>query len=149
MHAPGNARQAPRRDTAARSLPTGTPLPPRDAYVAALQRSVGNRAVGRLAAARGRTLARKEVGSPSDLRGPQDWLRTDRVRNTQRWQDACLHNLTRADSGQYERIDQRRDFYRWFYEYTAARGWETRWALAAYIVANGAFPIAYMDDDFA
>src|SRR5262249_27852495 len=52
-----------------------------------------------------------------------------------------------ADSSQYERIPERRDFYWWFYEYTASRGWETKWPLAAAIVANGAYQIAYMDTD--
>ena len=35
----------------------------------------------------------------------------------------------------------------WFYEYTTALGYSTRWALAAYIVANGAHQIADMDEE--
>ena len=35
--------------------------------------------------------------------------------------------------------------YKWFYEATAARGYETRWALAAYIVAGGMEEMASLD----
>jgi hypothetical protein len=118
-----------------------------------LQRAIGNRALGRIVdgrtdgagARRVRTLARREVGSSSEIGGPHDWTTFDRVWNQKRWQDACLHNLNKGDSSQYERIQERRDFYRWFYDYTAARGYETKWPLAAWLVANGASQIAYMD----
>jgi len=43
------------------------------------------------------------------------------------------------------RIEERRDFYHWFYNYTNARGYTTRWALAASLVANGADQVAHMD----
>jgi hypothetical protein len=111
--------------------------------VTELQRAIGNRAVGRIV--KGRVLARREVMTASEIRGPQDWMTFDRNWNQKRWQDACLHNLNKVDSRQYERIPERRDFYRWFYDYTAARGYETKWPLAAWIVANGAAQIAYMD----
>jgi hypothetical protein len=110
-----------------------------------LQRAIGNRAFAQLV--RERRLARKEVAGPAEFRGAQDWSWVDRAYRTQRWKDACLFNLNRADSSQYERIPERRDFYWWFYEYTAARGWETKWPLAAAIVANGAYQIAYMDTE--
>src|SRR5262245_45289822 len=90
-------------------------------------------------------LQRKEVSKASELAGPQDWTTADRESNTKRWQDACLTNLNAADSRQYVKIVERRDFYLWFYEYAAARGYQTRWALAAYVVANGAHQIADMD----
>src|SRR4029453_19308732 len=40
-------------------------------------------------------------------------------------------------------------FYKWFYEHSTNLGYSTRWALAAYIVANGAHQIADMDVDHA
>ncbi len=91
----------------------------------------------------------KEVGAPADLRDSHDWTTADREGNTKRWQDACLANVNAVDSSQYVRVVERRDFYRWFYEYTVALGYSTRWALAAYIVANGAHQIADMDVDHA
>lgn len=76
-----------------------------------------------------------------------DWLTSDRVGNTAVWQQACLTNLLSADVTQYRQIVERRDFYLWFYNTTAAMGCETRWALAAYVVANGAHQVADMDNE--
>ena len=90
---------------------------------------------------------RKEVMNDSDIRGKQDWTTADRQNNTQRWKDACLTNLNAVDSSQYVKVVERRDFYKWFYEYTASLGYTTRWAIAAYVVANGAHQIADMDVD--
>lgn len=103
----------------------------------ALQRSAGNRAVQRI-------LQRRETFMPT---GPQDWRQWDRENNSSAWQAACLTNLNNVDAGQYRRIVERRDFYKWFYEFTAAQGYTTRWPLAASIVANGADLIADMDAD--
>ena len=89
----------------------------------------------------------KEVPQDKDIGGKQDWTSADRVNNTKRWQDACLTNLNAADSSQYRNIVERRDFYKWFYEFTASQGYTTRWALAASVVANGAHQIADIDDD--
>jgi hypothetical protein len=91
---------------------------------------------------------RKEV-EESAVAGPKDWTTADREGNSARWQAACLANLNALDSGQYLRVVERRDFYRWFYEYTIARGFTTRWAMAAYIVANGAHQVADMDVEHA
>jgi hypothetical protein len=110
----------------------------RPAPASALARTLGNSTVAGL-------LQRKEVGRVGELRGPQDWTTADREGSTQRWKDACLVNLNAVDSGQYVRVVERRDFYKWFYEHSIARGFGTRWALAAYIVANGAHQIADMD----
>ena len=57
-----------------------------------------------------------------------------------------MANLNAIDTSQYRRIVERRDFYWWFYNLTAARGYTTRWALAAAIVADGAHQIADMDE---
>ena len=90
-------------------------------------------------------IQRQEVQKDSDIQGKQDWTTADREGNTQRWKDACLTNLNAVDSSQYVKIVERRDFYKWFYEYAAEQGFSTRWALAAYVVANGAHQIADMD----
>jgi hypothetical protein len=89
-------------------------------------------------------IQRKEL-SPAEIRGKQDWTFFDRKFQTQRWKDACLTNLNAVDSSQYVKVVERRDFYKWFYEYTASLGYHTRWALAAYVVATGAHLIADMD----
>jgi len=97
----------------------------------------------------GSTVRRKEVDADAQVAGARDWTTADRVGNTQRWKDACLTNLRAADSSQYVKVVERRDFYHWFYEYSASLGFGTRWALAAYVVANGAHQIADMDIDHA
>jgi hypothetical protein len=76
---------------------------------------------------------------------PKNWRRSDRLGWTDRWKAACLHNLENVRRGEYMKIEERRDFYRWFYEATAARGYHTRWALAAYIVAGGMAEMASVD----
>jgi Domain of unknown function (DUF4157) len=96
-----------------------------------------------------RSIQRKEVKNDSEIQSNRDWTEADRKNNTQRWKDACLVNLKAADSSQYVKVVERRDFYKWFYEYTAALGYTTRWALAAYIVANGAHQIVDMDEKHA
>jgi hypothetical protein len=103
--------------------------------------------VAQQAGGRAPAIQRKEVTAPTDLQGPKDWTTADREGNTQRWQEACLANLNAVDSSQYVRVVERRDFYKWFYAYTVSLGYSTRWALAAYIVANGAHEIADMDVD--
>jgi hypothetical protein len=90
---------------------------------------------------------RKEVVKDAEITGTQDWTREDRESNSARWKAACLRNLKAVDSSQYVKVVERRDFYKWFYEYMASMGFTTRWALAAYIVANGAHQIADMDED--
>jgi hypothetical protein len=93
-------------------------------------------------------IQRKEV-EESAVSNPKDWTTADRESNSARWQAACLANLNALDSSQYVRVVERRDFYKWFYEYTLARGFTTRWAMAAYIVANGAHQVADMDVEHA
>jgi hypothetical protein len=108
-----------------------------------MQATAGNRAVQRWLERR--TLQRREVRDANATAGPQDWTTADREGNTARWQAACLANLKAVDSSQYRRIVERRDFYKWFYEYTVAHGYTTRWPLAAWVVANGAHQVADMD----
>jgi hypothetical protein len=82
----------------------------------------------------------KQVSSPSS----GDWTDSDREQNNRRWQEACRVNLLANNFRRYTRIIERRDFYRWFYKSTFDRGYTTRWALAASIVANGAYEVAIM-----
>ena len=126
-----------------------------------MQRTIGNQALqrwlaqpGGQAAARAaagpragaRSIQRREVRSADQITGERDWTTADRTGVSQRWKDACMANLNAVDSSQYRRIVERRDLNWWFYNHTAARGWTTRWALAAAIVANGAHQIADMDE---
>jgi hypothetical protein len=90
-------------------------------------------------------LQRKEVQNVADIKSKKDWTSGDREEGKTRWNEACLVNLNDVDSTQYVRSIERRDFYKWFYEYAAAMGFTTRWALAAYVVANGAHQIADID----
>lgn len=90
-------------------------------------------------------IQRKEVRTDKEIHGERDWTTADREHNTQRWRSACLANLNSGDSSQYVRIAERRDFYKWFFDYASSQGFETRWALAASVVAEGARQIAEMD----
>jgi hypothetical protein len=100
------------------------------ARVLALQRTAGNRAVRQM-------LARAEFEKDSGL-GAGDWTEADRKNKTDRWKKACEHNLLRGAYWEYTQVAQRRDFYAWIYEAIVAKGGETRWPLAATIVAAGA-----------
>lgn len=94
-------------------------------------------------------LQRKEVNTDAEIQSPKDWTKADREGSTQRWKTACLTNLNAVDRTQYVKVVERRDFYKWFYDHTAALGYTTRWALAARLVADGAHQIADMDEDHA
>jgi hypothetical protein len=100
------------------------------AHVLMLQRTAGNRAVRQL-------LARAESKTDTGL-GPGDWTEDDRKKKTERWKKACEYNLLRGANYEYTEVVQRRDFYWWFYDAIVAKGGETRWPLAAAIVAGGA-----------
>jgi Domain of unknown function (DUF4157) len=91
------------------------------------------------------TIQRRELPNDAQNITARDWTISDRENRTQRWKDACLHNLQAGDSGQYVRIIERRDFYEWFYQHTADLGYTTRWALAASVVATGAHEVADMN----
>jgi hypothetical protein len=88
---------------------------------------------------------RRELPDATAITSTADWHVSDRTALGGSFEAANLHNLSTGDHGQYTRIEERRDFYRWFYNYTAARGYTTRWALAASLVANGANQVAHMD----
>jgi hypothetical protein len=111
------------------------------ARVLALQRSVGNRAVAQL-------IARSEHTKPWIGDAPAlpsgDWYREDRDTNSGTWHDANEHNLRNGRSWEYPTAKLRSDFYRWFYIASTSKGHETRWPLAASIVAAGAGEIINM-----
>ena len=88
---------------------------------------------------------RREIPDGTPLTSTADWHAGDRARLSGSFEAANLVNLAASDHTQYARIEERRDFYRWFYNYTAAMGCTTRWALAASLVANGAHQVAHMD----
>lgn len=88
---------------------------------------------------------RREVPAGTPLPSTSDWYAADRAALSGTFQAANLVNLPANDHAQYTRIEERRDFYRWFYNYTSAMGCTTRWALAASLVANGANQVAHMD----
>ncbi|MFP2927377.1 DUF4157 domain-containing protein [Pyxidicoccus sp. 3LG] len=89
-------------------------------------------------------LQRRERFSDKDVTGPGDWTTADRENNTARWQQANEYNLMHEDSSQYRQVVERRDFYLWFYNYSMQKGLQTRWALAAHVVANGAHELSNM-----
>ncbi|MFQ6602988.1 SpvB/TcaC N-terminal domain-containing protein [Flavobacterium sp. C3NV] len=69
--------------------------------------------------------------------GKGDWLRKDRLKNTDVWKSANKYNLKQNDGyKEYKTISQRTDFYGWFQSETDSKGFETVWAGAAYIIAQ-------------
>lgn len=72
-----------------------------------------------------------------------DWTVNDRVYETARWQRACFYNLIKLRPFEFTQPHERRDFYLWVYNYTSGLGFETRWPLAAYVVAGGAARLSY------
>ena len=91
------------------------------------------------------TLQRREYPDGTDTAQLKtgDWTSSDRVNETARWQTACLLNLINLRPQEYTQPHERRDFYLWFYNYTSGLGWQTRWPLAAYLVASGAAHLSY------
>lgn len=112
------------------------------AAVLRLQAAAGNRATVR--ALQRRELPDTEAGKEA-AKEKRNWTTSDRLKNTAKWQEACEDNLLNGRNGEYTHIAERRDFYKWFYEATADKGFETRWALAAYIVAGGMAEMAEVD----
>lgn len=77
----------------------------------------------------------KSTGQETLAKG--HWLKKDRKRNTQQWQNANLYHLEREKGYEaYTTIKQRRDFYKWFDEWQTQQGHELQWVGAAYIVAG-------------
>lgn len=89
---------------------------------------------------------KREVAADEPVQSAADWSAADRATLGGTFETANLHNLRQNDPGQYTKIEERRDFYTWFYRYTASEGYHNRWALAASLVANGAHQIAHMSE---
>lgn len=85
-------------------------------------------------------------GTPESQLNDGDWLISDRVIASDRWDRANMHNLLQQRPHEYTQPHERRDFYLWIYNYTSERGFETRWPLAAYLVARGAAHLSYGND---
>ncbi|ACE06707.1 hypothetical protein Aasi_1414 [Candidatus Amoebophilus asiaticus 5a2] len=72
------------------------------------------------------------------------WLKSDRENKTDVWSVANTFNLQQKDGNlQYTTITQRVAFYGWFQKQIEAKGFETKWAGAAYIIAQ---QMSLMDD---
>ena len=67
---------------------------------------------------------------------PQDWLRSDRTRNTAIWMSANLYNLTNNRPQDYVTIKQRKDFFKWLNIELKAKGHEVVWPSMAYYISN-------------
>jgi len=65
-----------------------------------------------------------------------DWLRSDRINFTWRWNRANVINLMTNDYNQYSSIEQRAAFYNWFDQIREIQGHEIEWTAAAYLVAE-------------
>jgi hypothetical protein len=136
----------------------------RSRLLTSAQRSAGNYYATALARTAVRTepaptgrqarLQRREMADPpSRLIGPTpqlivprgSWTRSDRANWTDRWKEACEYNLLNLRNEAYKEVAERRDFYKWFYEATAEKGYHTRWALAAYVVAANMAEIVDVD----
>jgi hypothetical protein len=119
------------------AAPTSAALSPQ-ARILALQRTAGNRAVAQM-------LARAERSKPwgeAPALADGDWYDADRKANSGTWHTANEFNLRNGRNGEYPNPELRGAFYRWFYQASTAKGHQTRWALAASIVAAGANEIA-------
>jgi RHS repeat-associated protein len=85
--------------------------------------------------------------------GKGDWRVDDRINGTDVWKNANAYNLQRQKGyKEYNSIEQRAEFYKWFQNQTDSKGFETNWAGAAFVVAaqmsniHGPF-VSFMDND--
>ncbi|WP_316735984.1 hypothetical protein [Pedobacter aquatilis] len=61
-----------------------------------------------------------------------NWLKDDREKNSETWNQANKINLKKTNGYlEYQDIYQRCDFYKWFEEKTDSLGFQTRWPAAA------------------
>lgn len=80
--------------------------------------------------------AYKEATGKDEL-GEGDWLTSDRKDKTEKWSSANAYNLQQNGGyEEYQTITQRTAFYGWFQNKTEEAGYETKWAGAAYIIAQ-------------
>ncbi len=67
---------------------------------------------------------------------PKDWLKSDRCKNTQVWQQANRYNLENQLPLEYTTISQRRDFYEWYYTSISDKGHEVVWPKMAHYIST-------------
>jgi len=67
---------------------------------------------------------------------PSDWLKSDRLKNTTIWQMANKYNLDNNLPKEYNRIDERKDFYNWFYKELENQGHEVVWGTMAHFISK-------------
>ncbi|MFD2541890.1 Insecticidal toxin complex protein [Lacinutrix gracilariae] len=77
----------------------------------------------------------KEVTNKNTL-ATQDWLRADRKQNTIVWQKANIFNLQNNIPQEYQSIQQRRDFYAWYYQELDKKGHEVVWPKMAHFISS-------------
>jgi hypothetical protein len=69
--------------------------------------------------------------------GKGDWREDDRINGSDTWKNANKYNLQQKNGQkQYKTIEQRAEFYKWFQNTTESRGYDTKWAGGAFIVAS-------------
>lgn len=66
----------------------------------------------------------------------KDWLKSDRRKNTQVWQDANVFNLNNLQAIEYQTIAQRRDFYKWYYLAISKKGHTVVWPKMAHYISK-------------
>lgn len=76
----------------------------------------------------------KETGK--DVLSEKDWLKSDRRKNSQVWQQANSYNLENQLPSEYKTIKQRRDFYEWYYVTISKKGHEVVWPKMAHYISN-------------
>lgn len=67
---------------------------------------------------------------------PSDWLKSDRLYNTDIWKKANRYNLIHDQSYEYLSIKQRRDFYNWLNENLQQKGHEVIWISMASFISH-------------
>ena len=67
---------------------------------------------------------------------PSDWLKSDRLKNTQVWQQANQYNLNHNLPNQYTKIKQRKAFYKWLYLELDKKGHEVVWVKMAHYIST-------------
>ena len=81
------------------------------------------------------------------LLSASDWLKKDRKRNTNVWQNANRYNLKNNLPEDYTTIKQRRDFYAWYYFEITNAGHQVVWPSMAHFITSKlrllcAFPLS-------
>lgn len=66
----------------------------------------------------------------------KDWLKSDRRKNTLRWQKANIYNLKNQNPHEYQSISQRRDFYEWYYKSLEAKDCQVIWPKMAHFISK-------------